>query len=380
MRFADDIQFLNKYLALNILEEPSGAGKLAISGALQGRVMTSTSQGNSGLSYGWINRKLFESKEVSDHINVFGGEERFWLGPEGGQFSIFFKGGDPFDLEHWHTPRLIDLDTFQLARLSPTQAVYSKSASLTNYSGFTFEFDVLRTIDIFSTDKICILLGIENSSEVSSVGYQTTNSITNTGAKNWEKETGLLSIWLLGMFNPSPETTIIIPFHRGTEKELGPVVNDNYFGKVPSDRLIVGDNVIYFRGDGQFRSKIGLSPARAKDIIGAYDASNQILTLVKFEKPEGVDSYVNSLWELQKHPYEGDVINSYNDGPPEPGSAPLGPFYELETSSPALDLRVGQTGTHISQTFHFEGPKEALNKIATMHLGISLNELTNLWN
>jgi hypothetical protein len=24
------------------------------------------------------------------HINVFGGEDRFWLGPEGGQFSIFF--------------------------------------------------------------------------------------------------------------------------------------------------------------------------------------------------------------------------------------------------------------------------------------------------
>ena len=32
-------------------------------------------------------------------MNGFGGEDRFWLGPEGGQFSIFFKKDDPFDLE-----------------------------------------------------------------------------------------------------------------------------------------------------------------------------------------------------------------------------------------------------------------------------------------
>ena len=28
-------------------------------------------------------------------------------------------------------------------------------------------------------------------------------------------------------------------------------------------------------------------------------------------------------------------MNAYNDGPPDQGGAPLGPFDELETSSPA---------------------------------------------
>ena len=37
-------------------------------------------------------------------MNAFGGEDRLWLGPEGGQYSIFFRAGDPFDLEHWQTP------------------------------------------------------------------------------------------------------------------------------------------------------------------------------------------------------------------------------------------------------------------------------------
>ena len=44
------------------------------------------------------------------------------------------------------------------------------------------------------------------------------------------------------------------------------------------------------------------------------------------------------MWEMQREPFKGDVINSYNDGPPAPGKPPLGPFYELETSSPALSL------------------------------------------
>ncbi len=53
---------------------------------------------------------------------------------------------------------------------------------------------------------------------------------------------------------------MIIPFIKGDEKELGPIVNDAYFGKVPSDRLKVGDGVIYFKGDGTYRSKIAYRP------------------------------------------------------------------------------------------------------------------------
>ena len=59
-----------------------------------------------------------------------------------------------------------------------------------------------------------------------------------------------------------------------------------------------------------------------------------MLTLVQYTRPAGATRYVNSMWAIQQNPYGGDVINSYNDGPPAPGAAPLGPFYELETSSP----------------------------------------------
>jgi hypothetical protein len=85
--------------------------------------------------------------------------------------------------------------------------------------------------------------------------------------------------------------------------------------------------------------------------------------------------YVNSMWEIQEEPYGGDVVNSYNDGPPEPGARPLGPFYELETSSPALELGPGETGVHVHRTAHFQGSDDALDPIARAALGVGIAEI-----
>jgi hypothetical protein len=83
------------------------------------------------------------------------------------------------------------------------------------------------------------------------------------------------------------------------------------------------------------------------------------------------------MWEQQKEPYGGDVINSYNDGPPAPGKPPLGGFYELETSSPGLELAPGATARHTHRTFHFVGEPAALEPIAKQVLGVSLSEIAS---
>jgi hypothetical protein len=62
------------------------------------------------------------------------------------------------------------------------------------------------------------------------------------------------------------------------------------------------------------------------------------------------------MWEHQEDPFCGDVVNSYNDGP-LPGGSQMGPFYELETSSPAADIEPGDTLTHEHATFHFAEAK-----------------------
>ena len=375
--FADDLKFLKQYTDVMVLSAPDGKAKIAVSAKLQGRVLTSSAQGANGLSFGWINRTLIASGKNDIHINAFGGEDRFWLGPEGGQYSIYFAKGVPFDLEHWFTPPPINQVPYDIAEKGTDHVVYSKDMQVTNYSGFQFNLNMNREVRLVPPEQAARELNVNIPDSVNMVAYYSKNKITNTGNKPWLKETGLLSIWILGMYNPSDATTIVIPFNPGPVSQLGTIVNDSYFGKVPPDRLVVKDDCIFFSGDGQYRSKIGLNPKRAKNILGSYDDKNKVLTLVIYNKPAGVTDYVNSMWELQDKPYAGDVANSYNDGPPEPGKKPLGPFYELETSSPAAALQPGLSLTHYHRTFHFTGSEAELNKIAQNTLGLSIPEIKN---
>src|SRR5437773_479873 len=94
--FGDDTAFLKNHTDLVVLADDQGTARVAVAPAWQGRVMTSTATGDKGLSFGWINRELIESGKLQEHINVFGGEDRMLLGPEGGQFSIFFAKGVKF--------------------------------------------------------------------------------------------------------------------------------------------------------------------------------------------------------------------------------------------------------------------------------------------
>ena len=209
------------------------------------------------------------------------------------------------------------------------------------------------------------------------MAYESVNQISNAGSQPWAKETGLLSIWILGQFNSSPATTIVVPIKDGPESELGTKLTSDYFGNVPPERLVVRDDAIFFSGDGQFRSKIGINPKRSKGVLGSYDAANQMLTIVQFSQPKDVTDYVNSLWKLQDHPFSGDVINSYNDGPPAPGAKQLGQFYEMESSSPAAALAPGQSITHTRRTIHLSGSEKDLDAVARATLGVSLAEIQN---
>ncbi len=375
--FGEDVEFLRKHTEVIVLTESAGEAQLAVAPAYQGRVMTSTAEGPGGLSFGWINKEFIASGEVQPHINVYGGEERFWTGPEGGQFSVYFPKGSAFDFERWQVPAVIDTEPFEVVSQSGDKAAFRKKATLVNWSGATFEIQIDRTIRLLGKEEASEKLGSAVGETVSMAAYETESKITNTGKKEWKKETGLLSIWILSMLRPSPETTVVIPFNAGDEKTLGPKVNDDYFGKVPEDRLVLKEEVIYFKADGKYRSKIGLSARRAKPILGSYDEKNKVLTLVQYSKPKDATDYVNNTWRIQENPYDGDVVNSYNDGPLEGGGKQLGPFYELETLSPALKLKPNESGSHIHRVFHFVGPEDELDKISTATLGVGIKEIKN---
>lgn len=371
--FGEDLEFLKTHTETILLTNQKGNGLLVITPGWQARVMTSSCDGVEGDSLGWINHELISSGEIVPHINAYGGEDRFWMGPEGGQFSIFFPPGAPFDYEHWQTPAFIDHEPFETLSSGDSEASFRREVSVVNYSGTEFSLEITRIIRMLAVERMSELLGVEDISLTQSVAFESENRVKNIGENAWSKEGGLLSIWILGMFLPSPNTTIIVPYDNDPDND-SPVVNDEYFGKVPAERLVVGDGVIFFSGDGRHRSKIGIDPSRAKKVLGSWDPLRQVLTLVHFSKPENAADYVNSMWKVQEKPFAGDVVNCYNDGIPAPGEDPLGPFYELETSSPALALEQGEEMSHFHRTFHFKGPREDLDQFSRTVLGVSLNE------
>lgn len=373
--FADDIAFLKKYVDLIVLSDQEGSAKVALSAAWQGRVITSTASGDAGGSFGWINRELIASGKFQPHINVFGGEDRFWMGPEGGQFSIFFAKGAKFELADWFTPAPIDTLPFTVTSQSPSAARFASKFTLTNYSGTRFDVAVDREVRLLGAAAAWEKLGVKPAVDVAIVAFESDNRITNAGTRAWKKDTGLVSIWILGMFNPSPSTTIVVPIRPGSESTLGTKVTSDYFGEIPPDRLAVKGDVIYFSADGKYRSKIGISPRRSKGVLGSYDVRNHVLTIVQFSQPAAATEYVNSLWRLQGDPYAGDAANAYNDGPPVPGAKPLGPFYELESSSPATALAPGESLSHVHRTIHLSGEESALDAVARATLGVSIAEI-----
>jgi hypothetical protein len=373
--FGDDTTFLKAHTDVIVLSDKAGLAKVSLAPGWQGRVMSSASEGDSGLSYGWINRDLISAGKMVPHMNALGGEDRFWMGPEGGQFSVFFAKGVPFDFEHWFTPAIFDTLPFDVVSQGSDHAVFGAHFKLTNYSGTTFDVSVRRTVQMLDTDEAWKDLGMAPAANVSLVAYETDNQITNAGNEAWKKDTGLLSIWILGQYNPSSSATIVAPIKGGPESELGVKVTSNYFGAVPPERLKVGESVVFLSADGKYRSKIGLNPMRSTGILGSYDSANNVLTLVQFNKPAGVKDYVNSLWKLQDNPYGGDAANAYNDGPATPGAKPMGPFFELESSSPAAALAPGESLTHVRRTIHLSGPKPALDAVARATLGVSIAEI-----
>lgn len=367
--FAYDYTQLKAHTPLILLED--GDRKVLLAEAYQGRVMTSTAAGMEGSSYGWINHDLISKGEYQPHINAFGGEERFWLGPEGGQFALYFKKGDPFDLAHWQTPGAIDTMTYPAVQKHKTQALFAKSFSIENYTGTRFDLKVERQIRLLSEKEASDLLQIPLS-EVKWVAYESDNKVSNTGQEDWDKSKGVLSIWLLGMLKASPAQVVMLPYKAGGSAQ----VNDAYFGKIAADRLIKKDSVLFFKGDAKSRGKIGIPPAIVKPLAGSYDAEKGALTIVRFSYT-GDTAYVNSMWEIQRYPYRGDVVNTYNDGPNDKGEQ-MGAFYELETSSPALALKKGGTYRHVQQTFHFEGKASDLNVISKHVLGVELSQVPRL--
>jgi hypothetical protein len=362
--FGYDRHFLSDRDSVIVLS--SGPASVLVSPRYQGKVFTSTAAGDGGRSFGWVHYKAFDGP-LDAHMNAYGGEDRFWLGPEGGKFSLFFPPGARMEFANWKTPAPFDTETWDVISSSSVAVDLRKDMQLVNYAGTRLSLSVDRLVKILSRGAIDSVLGLFPDTAVSVVGYTTVNTLTNTGGQAWTEVTGMPCMWLLDMFPPSPSTTILIPYVVGDGSK--PATTD-YFGEIPAYRVRFSDGVLRLTADGKSRGKLGIHPSRVRPYAGSYDSLHRVLTIIQFD----VDSsgrYLNQEWRTDRAPFSGDAMNAYNDGPLASGGQ-MGPFYELESVAPAAFLAPGQVQVHRHSVYHFTGPTGALDAVCRKVLGVGV--------
>ena len=144
MLYGEARDFLAKHTTLVELTNDAGA-RVAVAPAWQGRVMTSTCGGLEGPNFGFVNREFIEAGQSDPHFNNLGAEERMWLCPEGGPFSLWFKPGATQVMQNWYTPPAINDGAWKVLS-SPNDPVVRMAMhmKLQNTSATAFELEATR--------------------------------------------------------------------------------------------------------------------------------------------------------------------------------------------------------------------------------------------
>jgi hypothetical protein len=353
-----------------IVLEGEGGAKVLVSPRLQARIMTTTV--GSAKSVGWVCYPEIAEGETHAGFNNFGGQDRFWIGPEAGDFGIYFEPGAEFDRKVWKVPADFDKGAYRLVEKGPSKVLFERDMAVTNYKGVKFQVKVRREVGLIPSADAAKALGTPIPAGVAYAGSYSDNGMTNTGAEKWKRETGLLNIWILGQFEPGPGTVIIAPFKPGE----GPPYRDAlYFGKVSESRLKVQGNCILFLADARGEGKFGIPQRRTPGLAGSFDFQKNLLVVVRFDVPAEPALYGDSTWvKNQPEPYAGDLFQTYNSnvfGRPDRRYA----FYELESVSPSVELEPNGTVRHRHETHCLQGDYATLRALAQKILGVDLDEV-----
>ncbi len=364
--FGHDLKILQAVKNIHVLQD--GDAMIAVSGEYQGRVFISTSQGMSGRSLGWFKRETILSGSA-DNIAGLGGESRMWFGPEAGKYSIFFDPGTEQIPENIKISHDLNEVRFEVIDHSQNQISSTGNMNIRNATGTVFQLTAFRKITLLNPSEIQTTLDVKLPEGISMVAFSAETEIRNTGKEQWKKETGLLSIWDLGCMLPAPNTWVIIPIREEADSVT------SYFTELTEDRIQLTEKVLFYKADAKYLNKIGVLPRYCKNVFGSYSPELNSLNIVKYSF-EDDSLYVNSQWG-NDDPYAGDVINIFNGEVNEPLDRNW-PFYEVETSSSAKELKPGEKMYHMQSIYHFEGAKESLDEISKHVLGVALKELEGI--
>ncbi len=351
------LEHLKSQEAIIELATNSGQSRLIVSPHHQGKIIASTYSGLSGNYNGWVNPLALENP--SENI---GGEERLWLGPLGSQFSFYFQQIKPIHDDNWKVPDAMGGQPYDLVFKDENRVELSKNMQLTNFIGTTFNLEVKRNISILSKKTIENYLNSKLNTSTNFVAFETHHTLKNLDTVAWTADKGLVGLWSAGMY-AGDDSVVIIPLkNKGGASDIL-----TYLAPIDNTRLTVKKNVVLFKGDGQYRSKMGVPPEFSPDIYGCYSKANHKLTIVHYKKEMKDSLYSNSYVSIQTEPYKGEAIPIYNNS---------SDFFELESQASLKELQPNETTSHWHRVYHFSDEEQQLNLLSKSILGIDLNDCT----
>jgi hypothetical protein len=356
-----------------VLSARRGSGALLVAPDLVGRVLCSTFDRSSGTANGWVNEAAIRHGKTDPVFNNFGGEERIWFAPEGGPFGLMF-GRKEWNFENYCVQPAMSVAQYMVVEEGPSSVLLEANLTLENAAGARFEMHVERRVRVM--ESCPYTLGVRGPMEI--VGFQTENTITNTG-EEWERTGGTVAIWCLGQFLEHPRLSIIVPVRPGADSESSPSTVDEYFkdfcigGVLPSTRRADFGEFVLLKADGKVRGKVGIKRDRARGRLGSYDPDGAHLIIVDHDFYPELE-YVTGYWRQYENAFDGDALSVYIDGPERPGGS-AGLSYELEAMSPALFQQPTQAITYRNRTFHIRGGRGSLDQVCRRSLGPTLGQL-----
>ena len=364
-RYADDLALVEKRTAIVELKADGGAARALVTPDLQGRILTTTAAGTDGASNGWFDRAVFTTNDsVTGGV---GGEDRVWITPLGSQHSFYYGQSVPLNEDNWSVPAPIEHEPFTVMNQSARSVWLRKDMTLTNFSGTALTMQLDRRLTLHGRAGVEQQLGVSLPEEVVSVGFTSDHRLKNTGNSTWTKASGLAGIWNAGTFLGTDGATVILPLRRG--KNLDDLLT--YMGPLGEERLWQNGSAAYFRGDGRYRSKVGIPPRVARDTYAAYVPEADRLTIVRFSLA-GDTLYANTAVSIQDDPYRGEAIPIYNNGPLDYQPTEEVSFFELESTSALRELKPGWMIGHSHEVYHLIGEREDLAPLCRQLTGAEL--------
>lgn len=320
-----------------LVELPSGNGRILISNALQGRIFAAF--GNE-----IIHRFDYELalNPSQDDFNNIGGNS-LWAAPEGGKYALFYTPDGQWRIQDAFNK----VKTHTTAQNSNSVAI-AKSIEICNRIGAAINLNYSRTVTALDSSQLPVC-----GPEIQCLGYKCHEKLTPVGKVS--KDDMLLACWSLEQF---PGAEGIIAFGLCQENAEG-CINDDFYGSTAS-RINYNGKSFTFKLGGEKRLQIGVKTKSKPVLIGALDGQRGILVIRKSPlQPENALYFNTADNDQPAGPYSAsDMFSVFN------GSNELN-FHELECISQLFCDEQGYiTDTTLdTETCIFKGPVDSLKKL-----------------